>query len=46
MTSIGPMQPYVLADLYAWLESHSGFNYAPTSVPSSSYSSPSNFTTK
>jgi dipeptidyl aminopeptidase/acylaminoacyl peptidase len=21
----GPIEPYVLADLYAWLESHSGF---------------------
>ena len=24
-TSYGPIQPYVLADLYAWLEAHSGF---------------------
>ena len=25
LTSYGPMPPYVLADLYSWLESHSGF---------------------
>jgi uncharacterized protein len=25
LTSFGPIQSYVLADLYAWLESHSGF---------------------
>jgi len=24
-TTIGPIQPYVLADLYAWVEAHSGF---------------------
>ena len=41
----GPIEPYVLADLYAWLESHSGFTYFPTSVPSS-YSSSSNSTSK
>jgi hypothetical protein len=26
-TSIGPIQQYVLADLYSWLESHSGLSY-------------------
>jgi len=26
LTSIGPIQPYVLADLYAWLEAHSGLS--------------------
>jgi hypothetical protein len=24
-TGVGPFEPYVLADLYAWLEAHSGF---------------------
>jgi hypothetical protein len=24
LTSLGPIQPYVLADLYSWLEAHSG----------------------
>jgi uncharacterized protein len=45
LTSLGPTQPYVLADLYAWLEAHSGFTHTPTSMPSS-YSSSSNSTTK
>jgi uncharacterized protein len=26
-TEIGPIEPYVLADLYSWLESHSGLSY-------------------
>jgi hypothetical protein len=26
-TGIGPIQPYVLADLYSWLESHSGLSH-------------------
>jgi hypothetical protein len=25
-TTFGPIQPYVLADLYAWLEAHSGLS--------------------
>ncbi|MGB6594422.1 MAG: hypothetical protein WBE68_23225 [Candidatus Nitrosopolaris sp.] len=24
-TGIGPFEPYVLADIYSWLEAHSGF---------------------
>jgi uncharacterized protein len=40
-TSLGPIQPYVLADLYSWLESHSGF----TRISSHS-SSLTNSTTK
>ena len=36
-TSQGPIQPYVLADLYSWLESHSGFTSpSGSSSPSSS----------
>jgi uncharacterized protein len=43
----GPIEDYALADLYSWLESHSGFTHTPTiSMPSSSYSSSSNSTTK
>jgi uncharacterized protein len=37
LTSIGPIQPYVLADLYAWLEAHSGLshsNITPTTTVS------------
>jgi len=43
-TSLGPIQPYVLADLYSWLESHSGFTHTLTSIPSSTYSFSSNST--
>jgi uncharacterized protein len=43
---IGPIEPYVLADLYAWLESHSGFTHIPVVIPSSNYSSSSSSTTK
>jgi uncharacterized protein len=28
LTGAGPIQPYVLADLYAWLESHSGISHS------------------
>ena len=46
-TSFGPIQQYVLADIYSWLEAHSGFTCVPTSMSSSStYSSSSNSTTK
>jgi uncharacterized protein len=39
-TGMGPIEPYVLADLYSWLESHSGFTRVPSVIPSS-YSSSS-----
>jgi len=46
-TSFGPIQQYVLADIYSWLEAHSGFTCVQTSMSSSSsYSSSSNSTTK
>ena len=37
-------EPYVLADLYAWLESHSGFTRIPVVMPSSNSSSYSSTT--
>jgi uncharacterized protein len=40
-TGIGPIQPYVLADLYSWLESHSGFTNSTLSFSSSSSNSSS-----
>ena len=40
-TEFGPIQQYVLADIYAWLESHNGFTSLST-FSSSSY--PSNIT--
>ena len=35
-TSFGPVRPYVLADLYTWLEAHSGFtrSYVTTAATS------------
>jgi uncharacterized protein len=41
-TGMGPIEPYVLADIYAWLESHSGFTHiaAPISPSNVSSSSP------
>jgi uncharacterized protein len=40
-TSHGPIRQYVLADLYSWLESHSGFTHIPAVMPSSNSSSSS-----
>ena len=40
-TGIGPIQQYVLADIYAWLEAHSGFTSpasGSTTMPSSTLS--------
>ena len=45
VTTVGPIEQYVLADLYAWLAAHSGFTHIPTSIPSSNSSS-SNSTTR
>jgi uncharacterized protein len=38
-TEHGPIPQYVLADLYSWLESHSGFTKIPAVLPSSSTNS-------
>ena len=38
-TGLGPIQQYVLADIYAWLESHSRFTPLMTTSSSSSYTS-------
>ncbi|MGN6615194.1 MAG: hypothetical protein ACTHKC_09130 [Candidatus Nitrosocosmicus sp.] len=43
-TSLGPIQPYVLADLYSWLAAHSGYTNTLASMPSSSYPFSSNST--
>jgi alpha-beta hydrolase superfamily lysophospholipase len=40
-TQHGPIPPYVLADLYAWLESHSGFTHIAAPISSSNVSSSS-----
>jgi hypothetical protein len=47
VTSVaGPMPPYVLADLYSWLESHSGFTHIATPISSSRVSSSSSPTAR
>jgi dipeptidyl aminopeptidase/acylaminoacyl peptidase len=28
LTGIGPIEPYVLADIYSWLEAHSGLSHS------------------
>jgi hypothetical protein len=38
-TERGPIPSYVLADLYSWLESHSGFTHISAVMPSSNSSS-------
>jgi uncharacterized protein len=38
LTSQGPIQQYVLADLYSWLEAHSGFTHSAASFSSSNSS--------
>jgi uncharacterized protein len=40
-STAGPMPPYVLADLYAWLEAHSGFTHIAAPISSSNVSSSS-----
>ncbi|HSF50573.1 MAG TPA: alpha/beta fold hydrolase [Nitrososphaeraceae archaeon] len=35
ITGVGPIEQYVLRDLYSWLESHSGMTSLPTLIPSS-----------
>ena len=35
LTGIGPIEPYVLADLYAWLEAHSGLSHSYVSTTAS-----------
>jgi alpha-beta hydrolase superfamily lysophospholipase len=34
-TALGPIEPYVLSDLYSWLEAHSGFTNIAANMPSS-----------
>jgi hypothetical protein len=31
----GPIEPYVLADLYAWLQAHAGFSHPYIATPTS-----------
>jgi len=34
-TTDGPIEPYILADLYSWLESHSGISHPYFATPTS-----------
>jgi hypothetical protein len=45
LTGIGPIEPYVLADLYAWLQAHSGLSHSYVTTPASTIGS-SNTSTK
>jgi uncharacterized protein len=46
ITGVGPIEQYVLADLYSWFESHSGFTRTFSSMPQSYSSSSTNSTSK
>ena len=35
LTRAGPIEPYVLADIYTWLEAHSGLSHTYTITPTS-----------
>ena len=37
LTRPGPIEPYVLADIYAWLETHSGISHSYTASPTSTF---------
>jgi hypothetical protein len=39
---IGPIEPYVLADLYAWLESHSGLSHSSVTTPTTTSTTQAN----
>jgi hypothetical protein len=39
LTGVGPIPQYVLADLYVWLEAHSGLSQSSPTMPSSSSNS-------
>ena len=45
-TTNGPIEDYVLADLYSWIESHSGFTNHATTVAHVASTSSSNSTAK
>jgi len=38
-TELGPIEPYVLADLYAWLEAHSGISHSFATTAANSHTS-------
>jgi hypothetical protein len=44
-TGIGPIQQYVLADIYSWLETHSGLSHSYVTTSASNTSSLNTSTT-
>jgi uncharacterized protein len=46
LTGVGPIQQYVLADLYAWLESHSGLSHSYITTPTSTLGANTTFSSK
>jgi pimeloyl-ACP methyl ester carboxylesterase len=45
-TGIGPIEPYVLADIYAWLEAHSGLSHSYIATPTSTSGANTNSSSK
>jgi hypothetical protein len=45
-TRIGPFEPYVLADIYAWLEAHSGLSHSYIATPTSTSGANTNSSSK
>jgi len=46
VTGIGPIEPYVLADIYAWLEAHSGLSHPYIATPISTLAANSSSSSK
>jgi uncharacterized protein len=45
-TRPGPIEPYVLADIYAWLEAHSGLSHSYIATPTSTLGANTNSSSK
>jgi len=45
LTSIGPIEPYVLADLYSWFEAHSGLSHSYATTASTTGTNTSSLNT-
>jgi uncharacterized protein len=45
-STFGPVPPYVLADIYAWLEAHSGLSHSYIATPTSTSGAYTNSSSK
>ena len=45
-STFGPVPPYVLADIYAWLEAHSGLSHSYIATPISTLGANTNSSSK